>query len=377
MIKNKNGEVIILKKLLFGITSLTIGGAERVLVDLANEVCDKYEITIFTIYSNGEFEKTLSPKIKLKSLYNVQYKELNKIQKILVPLRVWLQQKSIYKKHIKNNYDVEVAFLEGAVTRIFSTKNKNTKKIAWIHNDISKVFGNNIKSKIKRLVDRKIYSKYDKLIFVSKDNVKKFEEVYKNSVEKEVIYNYINKDRVIEKANEEPDTKFDDDTINFVTVSRLVEQKALDRLIDVHTKLIKQGLIHKFYIIGEGQEKEKLEKKINENQVQETVKLLGKRENPYPYMKQSDYFCLLSHFEGYPMVVEEAKILNKQILITDTAAREVVRDYTASKIFENSEQGIFNGLKVIIENNQKESNNLENNYNNKYIIEKIIELIGE
>lgn len=367
-----------MKKLLFGITSLTIGGAERVLVDLANELCEKYEITIFTIYPNGEFEKSLSPKINLKSLYNKQYKELNKMQKILIPLQVWLGQKSIYEKHIKNDYDVEIAFLEGAITRIFSTKNSKTTKIAWIHNDISKVFGNSIKSKIKKFVDKKIYSKYDKLVFVSNDNVKKFEEVYNNAVSKEVIYNYINSENVITKASESQDIEFDNNTINFVVVSRLVPQKALDRLINVHNRLIKQGYNHKFYIIGDGPEKDKLEKMINENELQETFKLLGKKENPYPYMKNADYFCLLSHFEGYPMVVEEAKILNKKILITDTAAREVVRDYPNVKIFGNSEEDIYNGLKEVIENNENQHiDNTENSYNNKYIINKIIELVGE
>lgn len=365
-----------MKKLLFGITSLTIGGAERVLVDLANELCDKYEITIFTIYANGEFEKSLSPKIKLKTLYNTQYTELNKLKKKLIPLQVWLKQKRIYKKYIENDYDVEIAFLEGAITRLFSTKNKKTKKIAWIHNDISKVFGNSLKAKIKRNVDKKIYSNYDKLIFVSKDNVKKFEETYNNKVSKEVIYNYINSENVIAKSKETPDTKFKTDVINFITVARLVEQKAIDRLIKIHTKLIKEGYKHNFYIIGDGPQKDKLEKMINENQVQETFKLLGKRENPYPYIKQSDYFCLLSHFEGYPMVVEEAKILNKQILITDTAAREVVRDYKESHIFENTEDGIYIGLKEILKNN-KQSINIENDYNNKHIIEKVIELVGE
>lgn len=364
-----------MKKLLFGITSLTIGGAERVLVDLANKLCEKYEITIFTIYPNGEFEKSLSPKIKIKSLYNKQYKELNKMQEVFIPLRVWIQQKSIYKKYIKNDYDVEIAFLEGAITRIFSTKNNETTKIAWIHNDISKVFGNSIKSKIKRNVDKKVYSKYNKLIFVSNDNVKKFEEVYNNTVPKEVIYNYINSNNVIAKAEETPDIKFDENTVNFVTVARLAQQKALDRLINVHTRLIKEGYKHNFYIIGDGPEKDKLEKMIKDNQVQETFKLLGKKENPYPYMKQADYFCLLSHFEGYPMVVEEAKILNKQILITDTAAREVVRDYKNSQIFENSEEEIYNGLKNNI--NKKQISNIENNYDNQYIIKKIIELVGE
>lgn len=365
-----------MKKILFGITSLTIGGAERVLVDLANELCEKYEITIFTIYPNGEFEKSLSPKVKLKSLYNKQFKELNKKQKFLIPLRVWLQQKSIYEKHIKNDYDVEIAFLEGAITRLFSTKNGETTKIAWIHNDISKVFGNSLKSKIKRTVDKKIYSKYNKLIFVSDDNLKKFEEVYKeNAVTKEVIYNYINKDKVIEKSKEELDIKLDNNSTNFVTVARLVEQKALDRLIKVHSRLIREGHNNNFYIIGEGPEKEKLQKLINDNKIQETFKLLGQKENPYPYIKQADYFCLLSHFEGYGMVLEEAKILNKYILITDTAAREVVRDYNNSQIFENSEDGIYNGLKNNID--KKQITNIENDYNNKHIIEKFIELVGE
>lgn len=367
-----------MKKLLFGITSLTIGGAERVLVDLANELCEKYDITIFTIYTNGEFEKNLSPKIHLQSLYNKQYKELNKIQKVLIPLQIWLQQKHIYKKYIRNNYDIEIAFLEGAITRLFSTKNSNTTKIAWIHNDISKVFGNSLKAKIKRMVDKKIYNKYDKLVFVSNDNVKKFEETYNNKIPKKVIYNYINSDNVISKAKENIEIEFDDTIINFVTVARLVEQKALDRLINIHTKLIKEGYKHNFYIIGEGPEKEKLEKMIDENDTKETFKLLGKKENPYPYIKNADYFCLLSYFEGYPMVVEEAKILNKQILITNTASREVVRDYYNSKIFDNTEEKIYEGLKDVIKNHKKENNsNSENNYNNKNIIKKIIELVGE
>lgn len=367
-----------MKKILFGITSLTIGGAERVLVDLANELCEKYEITIFTIYPNGEFEKTLSPKVNLKSLQNKQFKELNKIQKILVPLKIWLKQKSIYKKYVKDNYDIEIAFLEGAITRLFSTKNKETKKIAWIHNDISKVFGSNLKSKIKKIVDAKIYNKFDKLVFVSKDNENKFKEVYKdNKVEKQVIHNYIDKNRVIDKSNESIENIFVKNDINFVTVARLVEQKAIDRLISVHSNLIKQGFNHNFYVIGDGPEKEKLEKMLKDNQAEQTFKLLGQKENPYPYIKKADYFCLLSHFEGYPMVVEEAKILNKQILITDTAAREVVFGYEAAQIFENTEQGIFEGLKENIENYVKIQDDIDNNYNNKFIIEKIIELVGE
>lgn len=378
-----------MKKILFGITGLTLGGAERVLVDLSNRLCDNYDITIFTIYAKGELEKQLSPKVKLKSLYDVRYDELSKKQKILIPLKLYFNKKRVYKKKIKGDYDTEIAFLEGPITRLFSVKNKNTRKIAWIHNDISLVFGTGIKAKIKKEADRKIYSKYDTLVFVSRDNMRKFREVYKDTVrneylepvKKEIIYNYIESEKVIEKAREKPEIIFDKNKINFVTVARLVPQKAIDRLIRVHSKLIKNNLEHNFYIVGDGPEKEKLEKMIKEYDVSTTFHLLGKKENPYPYIKNADYFCLLSNFEGYGMVLEEAKILGKSIIITNTAAREAVEKYEDSLIIENNEEKIYEELKKILENHSKneENKNLQESqkYDNSNIIDKIVKLIGE
>ena len=377
-----------MKKILFGITSMQLGGAERVLVDIANSLCDKYEITIFTIYGKGEFEKELNKKIKLKKLFDKKYNEFSKLRKkIINPLTILLFKKLIYKKKIMDNYDVEIAFLEGPITRLFSIKNKNTKKIVWIHNDIKNVFGKGLKAKIKNIIDKKIYNKYDKLVFVSKDNLNKFNENYPslNKKDKKVIYNYIDKEKVIEKSNEKINEKininFDENKINFVTVARLVRQKGIDRIIKVHKKLIDENLKHNFYVIGEGPEKEKLEEMIKKYKVEDTFKLLGKKENPYPYIKKADYFCLFSYFEGYGMVLEEAKILNKNILITDTAAREAVENYASSKIIENSETGIYEEMKKII--NEKNEKNVEksiekvNNieYNNKEILNNVIKLI--
>lgn len=369
-----------MKKVLFAITSLTIGGAEKVLVDLANELCEKYEITIFTIYPHGEFEKNLSEKIKLKSLYDKQYKELSKIQKMIIPLRVWLKKKKIYEKYIKENFDIEIAFLEGPVTRLISVRNNNVKKIAWIHNDISKVFGNSLKSKIKKMVDERIYNKFDRLIFVSKDNKENFEKIYKNNeIKKEVVYNYINAENIIKKSKEPIKEKFEKNELNFVTVARLVEQKGIDRLVNVHSKLIKEGLKHKIWVVGDGPEYNKINGMIKNNNVEETFILLGKKENPYPYIKNADYFCLLSYFEGYGMVLEEAKLLEKNILITDTAAREAVEGYEYAETIENSENGIYNKLRnIILQKNKKaiETNSL-NKYDNKKIIKKIEEILGE
>lgn len=375
-----------MKKILFGITGLTIGGAERVLVDLANELSKNYDITIFTLYAKGELEKELNSNVKLKSLFKYSYKEMSKLkQKIIVPLKVLLLKNSIYNKNIKGNYDVEIAFLEGPITRLFSVKNKNVRKIAWVHNDISLVFGKGLKARLKKYLDKKIYGKYNDLVFVSKENMCDFDKTYTNlnisDEHKKVIYNYIDKERILEKSQEKVKLLYDYNCINFVTVSRLVYQKGIDRIIEVHKKLIESGYNHKFYVIGDGPEREKLENLIKENKVENSFFLLGQKENPYPYIKNADYFCLLSRFEGYGMVLEEAKILGKPIIITDTAAREAVEDYDKKWILENSNDGIYNGLAEIIEKRNKDiyGNYNENmkEYDNAKIIEEIKEFIGE
>ena len=348
------------------------------LVDIANKLCDTFEITIFTIYGNGELEKKLNSKIKLKRIFDISYIQLTKFQKIMIPLKILLFQKQYYNKYIKGNYDKEIAFLEGPITRLFSTKNKETKKIAWIHNDIAKVYGNNIKAKIKRIIDQKIYNQYQKLVFVSKDNKESFDRQYKNMKPSEmVIYNYIDSQNVLEKSKEPIDFTFENEQMNFLTVARLVEQKGIDRLIRIHRELMANHYNHKFYIIGDGPEKEKLEKLIQEEHLEKTFILLGAKENPYPYMKQADIFCLLSKFEGYGMVLEEAKILNKPIIITNTAAREAVENYKNAIIVENDEHEIYNKLKYIIENNIKSFGKEENEYHNEDIIGKLENLLKE
>ena len=349
------------------------------MVDLANELSRKYDVTIFTLYGGGELEGQLYTNVKHKTLYKEKYNNLSSLKKKIIPLKILLFKKHIYKKYIRRDYDVEIAFLEGPITRLFSVKNKKTRKIAWVHNDISLVFGNDLKAKIKKYVDRKIYSKYDKIIFVSRDNLKKFRKQYPDlrnanlePIKKDVIYNYLNKDLVIQKSNENLDINFDSKTLNFVTVARLVPQKAIDRLIDVHTKLIKDGFEHNFYVIGEGPEENKLKQQIEKNGVQNTFHLLGKKENPYPYMKAADYFCLLSQFEGYGMVLEEAKILSKEILITDTAAREAVENYKQAYIVPNNFDGIYKTLKNVIakgKTSKKDNGKIE--YDNSKIIEKV------
>lgn len=368
-----------MKKIVFGITSLQIGGAERVLVDIVNKLKDRYDITIFMLYGKGAFIQELDKKIKVINLFENPYEEMSYIKRRVVPIYVLTCGKHIYNKYIKNKYDIEIAFLEGPITRIFANNGKN-KKIVWIHNDISKVFGTNLKSKIKLKIDKKIYGKYDKLIFVSNDNKQAFNNLFKKEDlynKQEVIYNYINKDKIIKKSDLQVGQEYIDKSIpSIITVARLVEQKAIDRLIRVHKKLIDNCINHNMYVIGDGPEKEKLENQIKELNIENTFHLMGKRQNPYPYIKRANYFALLSKFEGYGMVIEEAKILNKKIIITNTAAKEAVQGYSKKIILENNEDAIYEGLKQVLQKNVIFEENNEK-YDNEFLIEKIEELLGE
>lgn len=345
-----------MKKIIFGITSLSIGGAEKVLIDLIDSIKDEYEITVFTLYGKGELEKLLPANVTLKNLYQNSYNEMSKLKKLGISIKLLLFKKAIYKKYIDKGFDTEIAFLEGPVTSLFSAKaTKNIKKVAWVHTDISKIFGNTIKAKIKKILNKKNYQKYDKIVFVSKGNKEKFKNLYPKIDENKlmVINNYINKNNVIKKATENVETNFDKDSINFVTVARLVEAKAIDRLIKIHSRLIKEGFKHHIYVVGDGPLKDKLQEQVNGEKVNESFHLLGAKINPYPYIKNADYFCLLSYYEGYGMVLEEAKILEKFIIITDNDSKEAIENYENKIILENNEEAIYEGLKDILENQKK------------------------
>ena len=359
-----------MKKILFGITSLTLGGAERVLVDLSNRLSKDYDITIFTIYDNGILKNQLNDNVKVISLYNKEFKQFNKLQRLIISFKI------LFCDRPPEGYDTYVAFLEGPITRLFSkeiNKKKNNKnlgvaqtsqtiainnnsderlvdevKIAWVHNDISKVFGNGFASKIKMYFDKKVYQKFNKIVFVSKENQDDFNKVYGNRFDETIIRNYLDYNKVIEKSEEQIELPYDKNDINLLTVCRLEEQKAIDRFVKIHARLEKEGIHCKVYVVGNGSQRYNIQRLIDKLKETECFYLLGAKENPYPYIKKCDYFCLLSYYEGYGMVLDEAKILNKPIIITDTAAKESIENYDKAIVLKNTEEGIFDGLKQIL-----------------------------
>ena len=302
------------------------------------------------------------------------------MQKAYIPIQLLLTKRAVYNKYIRGKYDVNVSFLEGIITNIFASSSSSARRIAWVHNDITQVFGKGFKSKIKAVLNKKVYSKYDKIIFVSEGNIQKFEQQYDIPTKKQVIYNYSDAEKVLQKASEDVDlTEIGSSKIpSLLTVARLAEQKGIDRLINVHSKLIKENILHNFFIVGDGYKRKELEEQIKRCNVIDTFKLLGSKENPYPYIKQCDYFCLFSHFEGYPMVVVEAKILGKHISITDNSSKEVLKNYEKSKIVENTERGIYEGIKDLVQNKDiylKSHQQLD--YNNSKILNEIQNILED
>ena len=126
-----------------------------------------------------------------------------------------------------------------------------------------------------------------------------------------------------------------------------------------------------------------MQKEIDELGLTESFILLGQKENPYPYIKKCDYFCLLSYYEGYGMVLEEAKILNKPIILTNTAARECAVGYNKAIILDNTYEGIVKGLEKELKNDnfkhlrdtEKNNSNISNEENEELIIRKIKEIL--
>jgi glycosyltransferase involved in cell wall biosynthesis len=361
-----------MKKIIFGITDLNIGGAERVLIDLVNNLKEDYKITIFTVYGNGELQSKLSKKINIINMTNKKYNQLNIIQKKFYGLifNNKLTLKIIYNKYIKDKYDTEIAFLEGPITKLFAI-NKSKNKLAWVHTNLSNHIIN--KNKIKQY--QAAYQNYNKIIFVSNDALNGFNKVFNIKVDKQVIYNYTDINNIKNQADEYEVHDVDTTIPTFLCVCRLVKAKAIDRLVLVSKKLIEKDYNHRIYIIGDGPEKNNINNLIQSLNMNNNFFLMGKHSNPLPYMKKVEHFILPSLYEGYGMVLIDAMILQKKIIITDTGAKEALEGYENKVIAENSLDGIYNAMKKIINKDYQFNNKTKSEYNPNQILEEIKQIL--
>lgn len=329
-------------KILFFIENLSGGGAEKVLQNLVNNMDnEKFDVTVQTVWK-GSPEKYLNKNIKYKYIYPC-YSKLNNYK-----YRFGALLKTIYPLHIKDNYDIEVAYLECGATKVISTStNKKAKKIAWVHCDLSKKISNINEFKKKSV---NWYKKFDKVVCVSKDVEKSFKSIYGNEFETEVIYNIIDDYSIKKKADENVSGfSFDEKIPTIVSVGRLSKEKRFDRLIEAHKSLLDEGFKNNLLIIGEGNERENLEGTVKAEGVQKTVTISGFKCNPYPYIKNAYLLACSSDFEGFSSFIAEGLILGKAIVTTKcNGMEELLGSSQYGIITECNTKALSEGIKKLL-----------------------------
>ena len=345
-----------MKKILIVAPSLAVGGMEKVLINLVNSLPqENYNITIKTIYDNFELASNLNENIKYSSFYKTCKNK--KIDYIKVRLYTFMLKKFtpklLYRLLIKERYDTEIAFFRGAAIKIISgSNNYEANKLAWVHNDFTKCTGifdwfNNEEQ------TKNAYRKFNKIVCVSQYAKEKFTE--RMGIKENVIvrYNINLTDDIKNKAEEKIEEKFNKNTFKVCTVGRLVEAKGYDRLLKIHKRLMDEELKHDLIIVGDGPDREKLTKYINDNNLNNSVYLLGSKSNPYKYIKDSDLFVCSSRWEGFSTVISEAVILEKPVITTRVSGtEELFLNNKYGLITENNEESLYEGLKNIITNKE-------------------------
>lgn len=330
-INNEDEKIVEKKKILIAQYSLGGGGAEKVLVDILNNVdYSKYEISIFLLRKEGVYLNKVNENVNIiVPIGNINFKN-EKANKLLNDFRFTLikfMPKIVHRLVVGNEYDVEIAFVEGLTSKFIADScNKNSKKISWVHIDLGKY------KPIKEFFQKRFYPKFDVIACVSEDSKRVFEKLYPNLKDKtRVVYNLIDSKQILELANEE--IEFNEEIPTIIAVGRLSIQKRFDVLIKAHKLLLDDGINHKLLILGEGDKRDELQLLINNLNVNETVDLHGFVDNPYKYIKKSKVFAMSSDFEGLPLVVCESLVLGKPIVAT--------RCTGPTELLDNGEYGLL------------------------------------
>ncbi|MFL9834756.1 glycosyltransferase [Chryseobacterium terrae] len=347
------------KKILIRIGSLRHGGAEKVLVTfLKNLPQDQYEIDLLLNLYSGKYLSEVPDWINIIYLNKGEMITTNRIQDIpKKAARVIYQNalkkfpKLLYNGKLKGKkYDIEFAAIHGMRDEILNSPLKSSKKIVWIHNDLSEV-------KEYTEAEIKKFFGFDKIMVISEKIERLFLELAENEIQKSKIvkiYNPLDTDEILVKA-EQPvvNYEFEQNIPTFISVGTVFPQKGFDRLLKVHKKLLEEGFKHKILIVGNGYDFENIKKLKTELNLDETATMLGFTDNPYPYFKNADFYILSSRYEGFPTVLFEAITLKKKIIATEVSGvKEMLNNGELGLIVENSEAGIYSGMKKVLLDSQ-------------------------
>lgn len=215
-----------------------------------------------------------------------------------------------------NNYDIVIDYDSyRPECAYYCSKANNSKKIMWVHNDMSLEYKYNKKYRILYYFFKNKYIYYDQFVAVSQGVVEPFMCRSKQTEKKIwIIPNIIDVERIEKLCNEPLDIIIDEDAINVVCVGKIHLAKGYDYLLKDFESAIKKNNLLRLYIIGDGPDKKKYENWVNKHNLSCIVTFLGNRVNPFNVMNKMDAFCLESRYEGQGMVFWEAKALGLKII---------------------------------------------------------------
>ena len=331
------------KKIFIAMHYLEIGGAEASLIGLLHSFdYSKYEVDLFLYAHRGELmryipkEVHLLPEEKKYAQLEIPIVEVVKQGSLDIALaRLWGKYK--YTRYARKNkvtegsgifqyiqdavmsflpslkkygtYDLAISFL--TPHRIVLDKVSAKKKIAWIHTDYSTIQVNVEK-------ELPVWNQYDYIASISNEVTKAFLKTFPSLKDKIVlIENILSKDLVTSRAAKEKITfPKDEYRYNFLTIGRFCHPKNMDNIPSICRFVREAGVNAYWYLIGYGDE-ELIRQKIAEANMTDYVQILGKKENPYPYIKACDFYIQPSRYEGKSVTVREAQMLGKSVIITD------------------------------------------------------------
>lgn len=334
-----------MRKILFLIPNLAHGGAEKVLVNLVNNLDqNKFDVTVQTLFDVGVNRQYLKPHVHYIPGAKKQFRGNTTLMKFFSP-------EKLYKSVIHGTYDILVSYLEGPTSRIIAGCHEpDTKKVAWVHIELptAKQAAIGFRSPAEAI---KLYDTFDRLVAVA-DSVKQtFEKSLYINTPLEVLYN-TNETEKIKKLAEESvsDVEFECEGVKICSVAKIVHPKGFDRLLSVHKRLLDEGLEHTVFLLGIGEDRERLETEAKKLGVSDTFRFLGFKDNPYKYVRNCDLYVCSSRREGFSTAVTESLIIGTPVVSTDcSGARELLGEHDEYGIVvENSGEGIYKGVKRML-----------------------------
>jgi glycosyltransferase involved in cell wall biosynthesis len=334
-----------MKKILFMIPDLGVGGAEKVLVNLVNNLDKtKFDVTVITLFNQGPNIQSLNNTVNYKFVFKKRFKGSTDIFKVFSP-------RFLYKRFVKDKYDVVVSYLEGPTARIASGCNDpQTKLVSWIH--VEQLTKKTVARSFRTYKEAvKCYNKYNKIVCVSQTVLEDFASLIDLIVPAQVLYNTNESEQIVEMSKESVEEgAFADENIKICGIGKVNARKGFDKLARIHKRLLDEGIKQHVYILGVGSQREEIEEYLKTNNLQDSFTFLGYQQNLYKYVAKCDLFVCASTHEGFSTAATEALILGVPVVTTLVSGmKEMLGENDEYGIItENNEEALCVGIKKIL-----------------------------